>query len=245
MNNNNTDPCANIFSNGLRFSWDTFSNSPYKSSFSCKLKTEDGKFVKMTVPEDYNVIAFLNSFPSYNETELINEDGLYTWIMYSLGSEQSIQFAAVAVKNAFEVGTLHKALALKMGAARIHGAGELLKTGSQIIYNLQSGSFTKYWLNSREKSKKRMRCSSDQLEDKLNSEFVKRFSGITLNYTNKTMINESIPIKYEDIQTYKHAGIIVELYDTEDMCKASLNGGKRRTMKRRNFRKSRRLHSFR
>jgi hypothetical protein len=195
------------------------------------------------------VIEFLNSFPSYNENELIDEDGLYTWIMYSTESDQSIQFAAVAIKNAFEVGTLHKALALKMSAARIHGAGELRKDGSRIIYNLLSGTYTKFWLNSREKPKRKLICTADELEEKIKSEFEKRFpNSLTLKIINKTMITDDIPIKTEDLEFYKSEGLIVDLFDTEEECKNSFKGGKRRRMTRRKFRKlrkSRKLHRFR
>ena len=242
MNNANNDPCANVFSDGLRFRWDDFSNSPYKSNFSCKLQTTDGRFIKISIPEGYNLIGFLNSFPSYNETELIEQNGLFTWIFYSMGSEQPIQFAAVAVKNAFEVGTLHKALALKMGAVRIHGAGELQKNGNEIKYNLQSGSFTKFWLNSREKSRKRLRCTSDELENKIDLEFKKRFTDpITLVKNKATMITEEIPVTNDDIDFYRNAGLAIDLFDTKEACTESFSGGggKRRITRRRKSRKSR------
>lgn len=249
--NNNKGPCNDEFEKGYKFRWDPFSNTPYKF-FLCKLKTEDGKFVKINIPENFNLIEFLNSFPSYNQNELINKDGLYTWILYTTDPDESIKFAAVEVKNAFEVGTLHKTLALKQGAFKIYGAGELQKNGNTITYSLQSGSFTKQILNSQERkdTKKRSRyfnnnnynsfnntpkkieCDSEKLERKIKSEFLKRFPGFNIKYIYNTMIDIIAPVKNEDIDFYIKSGISVDLYDTEEQCLAAQTGGKSRKLHR-------------
>jgi hypothetical protein len=241
--NNNTDPCANRFREGIEFEWIKSSNEPYKANYSCKLKTADGKFVKIKVPDDYNmVVNFLNSLPSYNEMEL-KKDGLYTWVLYTTDENSPVQFAAVAVKNAFEVGTAHKSIALKMGALKIHGAGELIKEGDKITYNFESGSFTIYLLETRSKN---MKCTPDKMREKLIIEFEKRFPNFTLNRITKPMILKSMPVMMEDIEFYRNAGFLVEVYDTEEKCKG-LSGGRRRTRKHRKHRKSsksKRLHSL-
>ena len=229
--------CDNVFEDGIGFEWDKAFNNPYKHVFSCALKTDDGKYVKLHVPDDYDtLVQFLATLPTYDETTI--EDGLHTWILYSQPENPSVRFLAVKVRNAFEVGTLHKTIALAIGANRIYGAGELLKNGESITYNLESGSFTKYWLESREK---RRYCSPDELEEKIISEFQKRFPGIALIRNYGTMIKTSMPVLSADLETYKEAGFVVELFDTQEDCKKPKAGGKyKRTLRsKRTVRKTR------
>jgi hypothetical protein len=69
-------------------------------------------------------------------------DGIYTWLMKTL-PDSSILFVAGFTKSNQEVGTLHSNLDSLTPKGRIIGAGELIKDGRIIQYNLQSGSYMK------------------------------------------------------------------------------------------------------
>ena len=229
--------CDRVFEDGIGFEWDRAFNNPYKHMFSCALQTDNGKYVKLHVPDDYDtLVRFLATIPTYDETTL--EDGLHTWTLYSLPDDPTVRFVAMRVKNAFEVGTLHKTIALAIGAKRIHGAGELLKSGTTLTYNLESGSFTKYWLESREK---RRYCSPDELFEKIDLEFKRRFPEYTFSRIGMSMIKKSIPVQAANLAAYTDAGFAVELFDTQEDCKKPKAGGKyKRTLRsKRNARKTR------
>lgn len=230
--NNDSTPlssgCDAVFEDGIRFSWEPKFNLPYKDSLSCKLKTTDGRYVKVKIPYDYDMIVnYLNTLPKYNERTL--ENGLYTWLLYSQTDPSVVQFVAMRVKNAFEVGTIHKAIALAVGTNRIHGAGELLKTDTNITYNLTSGTFTYAWLDAR---KKKRTCTPEELDEKIDSEFVRRFSNYRLTRIYYSMIRTSIPVYESDLEEYKAAGFEVSVFESEESCKA-FRGGKRRKTRRR------------
>ena len=65
-------------------------------------------------------------------------DGIYTWIMYRDGD--SFDVYAGKIRSNQEIGTLHQNLSW-CAQKTVQFAGELRKTGSNIEYNLQSGTY--------------------------------------------------------------------------------------------------------
>jgi len=64
-------------------------------------------------------------------------DGPYTWIMVA----PSYQLYAARARSEQELGTLHNNLQQYAGGADVLIAGEFLKAGKEILYNLQSGTY--------------------------------------------------------------------------------------------------------
>lgn len=108
------------------------------------------KRVKPTVVEDHDILLKLregaaNAAIAYFQSKYKKDgaltdapDGLYTWIISADGQ----LIAAQPISNQ-ELGTLHNNLAVLNGIApdNVYAAGELNKTGSNVTFNLQSGSF--------------------------------------------------------------------------------------------------------
>jgi len=115
---------------------------------------EDGKFVFVgrvygtpSVNEDpAKAQVLLHKFPRLNAEELkAAKDGIYTWLLYSDGDSEEIRFVCTEVVSPFEIGTRHQSLAhnSRINANKIYGGGELIKTGSNIEFNLLSGTYSK------------------------------------------------------------------------------------------------------
>ena len=72
-------------------------------------------------------------------------DGPYTWILKQtggpVGAGGTITLAAARTTTQQELGTLHVNLDHYTGEGEIVAAGEFLKAGKTILYNLQSGTY--------------------------------------------------------------------------------------------------------
>lgn len=74
-----------------------------------------------------------------NEAVADAPDGPYTWIMKRGGGQ--LKLVAARVRTEQELGTLHNNLDYFSGIGDIEAAGEFLKAGKEVLYNLQSGSY--------------------------------------------------------------------------------------------------------
>lgn len=79
----------------------------------------------------------------WNEQLLKSPDGLYTWILKDIPERGKDQFIAGRTRTKQETGTLHNNLDFLTGPGVVRAAGELRKTGLNIEFNLQSGTYTK------------------------------------------------------------------------------------------------------
>lgn len=144
-------------------------------------------------------------------------DGIYTWIMSDKG------FFATPVYSMFEHGTLHSNLTDRTGAARVHSAGEAKKTGSQLAFNLLSGTYTRHILDAA--------TDHETAEKGMESDMVAFFTSIGLRdvrvASKKTYIT-GLPTESE-LNMYAAAGYDVYLYKTKDACQ----GVKRPVVQRR------------
>lgn len=94
--------------------------------------------LKLREEAEQNAIAFFKS--RYKKDGALKDapDGMYTWII----SKEGTLFAAQPISNQ-ELGTLHVNLAMFNDIPKddVAAAGELLKVGHDVTFNLQSGSF--------------------------------------------------------------------------------------------------------
>ncbi len=236
-------PCQPVWEKGLRHYVDgwwrtpegwkfvtrffpvTVKNNPdTKKSFNCDVKNEKGQYVLATLPERGKLEAYLDSIPIWKDLVSL-PDGVYTWIFYSRAASP-VQFAATRAWSALEMGTIHLAIATRVDATTVHGAGELKKSGSSYTYNLLSGTFTAQW-----KKKMKGPCTSDGLESYIDNEFKTRFADFNLTKTGTTLIKQDLPVTEEEIAVYTKAGWMFKFFDTQKECLDVMNakGGRRRT----------------
>lgn len=177
--------------------------------FSKKLKWEQGAVpVALLPPED--PVALKNYISSIPILNTISTDGVYIWLLYSVrDSPETIRFAACFVDTPFEVGTKHGSIAIRMGASKVHGAGELKKTGNDIWFNLESGTYMKPWTESR--TKKRT-CSGEELTETIIGEVKNRFP--TATYTSKSFI-PMVPFTKAKLDMYVAAGFRLKIIPPE------------------------------
>jgi len=237
------DPCQEIWATGVRHYVDGWWRTPdgwkfvtrffpvfvkknpnTKKSFNCDVKNEGGQYVLATLPGRDKLATYLKSIPIYKDLSEL-EDGVYTWIFYTRAASP-VQFAATKTWSALEMGTTHLAIASRVGASKVHGAGELRKSGATYTYNLLSGTFTAEWM-------KKMKgvCTGDKLEAYIDNEFKTRFAKFDLTKTGTTLITQDLPVTEEDVETYTKAGWTFQFFQTQKECLDVMKtkGGRRRT----------------
>lgn len=82
-------------------------------------------------------IAHFRSKVLIDEAVPTGADGPYTWIMIA----PVYQLYAARARSEQELGTLHNNLQQYAGGAEVLVAGEFLKAGKEVLYNLQSGTY--------------------------------------------------------------------------------------------------------
>jgi hypothetical protein len=199
-------------------------NPDTKKSFNCDVKNEGGQYVLATLPGREKLAAYLKSIPIWKDLNSL-PDGLYTWIFYHRAASP-VQFAATTTWSALEMGTTHLAIAARVGASAVHGAGELRKSGDTYTYNLLSGTFTGEW-----KKKMKGTCTADALETYIDTEFKLRFADADITRTDRTLIDPNLPVTEDEIATYTKAGWTFQFFQTQKDCLDIMNkkGGRRTT----------------
>lgn len=195
-----------------------------KKSFNCSAN-EEGKFVLVTLPENDQRKVYLNSIPIWNNLKSL-PDGLYTWIFYKQTANLPMTFAATKTWSKLEMATQHLAIASKVRATTVHGAGELRKSGDTYTYNLLSGKFMQEW-----KAELEGACTPEKLELYVDSKFKEQFRDHKLIKVNETLIDPNSPITAEEIAHYTNAGWTFKIFATKEECIAAMKtkAGRRRT----------------
>jgi hypothetical protein len=228
--------CTDVWKDGIRYLWEDGMDSISKEALNCKVKSADGMAVLVMVPDDMSIVdRFLESIPKYTP-QTLRDDGVYTWLLYSKAeSPETVSFVAMRTKSALEVGTLHKAIGRAVHAHKVHGGGELRKTGNRIEFNTLSGTYVSKWLDSR--NKKRY-CPPEELEEMIQMKFKELFPGHELVLNATTYIVNSLPLLPEDLEEYRRAGFIVEVYDTFEACKEGEKAAIKRILAERRARRA-------
>jgi len=132
-------------------------------------------------------------------------DGVYTYLF-----DQERMLHTARVENQFEIATLHATLACNGGVTHVLAAGEMIKSGNNVRYNLISGTFMKPWMESVDKNA--IQIQAQQLFEE---------AGLSATYddTNKTFISgKNVPVTKEQLDRYVAAGIEVRLFKDQNTC---------------------------
>jgi hypothetical protein len=171
-------------------------------------------YVRVSVPEERN--RNFNTFREKvqkmtqlytKETFLEAPDGVYTWILGNNG------FFAVKVQSRLELGTLHKQIALASDTRQVRVAGECAKTGLDIAFNLQSGTYSLPMSRVRENANKILLSRAKNVFEDMG------FKKITPLLTANSFITEvQVPVSYRELKAYVDAGFEVILARTLEEC---------------------------
>jgi hypothetical protein len=230
-NNRKNEPNNNIFSNVSNNTLlsnvpsvlyyvnttDTKNNVSYRYNYpkrKCEPFIRDGNTLYLRIePRDGTTTQerkskLIEATPLYTDANFKTApDGIYCWL------DSDKKFGAIQVRSRFEHGTLHMQIADRMDAHSIFIAGEAIKTGNKIEYNISSGTFTKklledYDYNISENDAKR---EAQELFEYLDLEA--RFTDVETFIT-----NETLPITASELQIYKDSGYDVLLFPYHTQC---------------------------
>lgn len=190
-----------------------------KPSVNCTVSFNGSiAYISLPVKREW-LEVYLESIERLTVEELLEaRDGVYTWMMYRTRGDPSLKFAATRVQSVFEVGTLHRAIAQSMGAATVHGAGEMKKEGGTLIYNFQSGSYVASWIKAKDRT-----CTLADMEEYLVPKLMELFPPRTLRRQRVSATFITMEPTMEELQLYADAGFLVCIHEagrTEE-CKAT------------------------
>jgi hypothetical protein len=229
--------CEETYKRG--YAYDPFDPRTYDIYHPCKIDMKNGvpaNTVAVLPPIGEHIFKqFLDKIPLLSADDIRGApDGIYTWIVFSRGGVEK-QFVACPVRDAFEIGTKHGAIAFRVGATHIHNGGEIMKSGGTMRFNLQSGTYMKYWLKDRAK-KAEGYCNHLELHAYLQEKFKEMFPDAVFQDDPFKMGNPTAA----DLKMYRFAGFrIVDVSGLSyDACTAKIDGvlsqkGGRKTRRRR------------
>jgi hypothetical protein len=175
----------------------------------------EGKFLKVLNPRDVKLEArVLIDTP-------LEEDATYTYIV-----DQNEKLCAVKVDNVLEIAAKHGFLAYKVNTSRVLVSGECRKTGTNIEFNVLSGTFMQHWMADV------LRGECDAAVQARAAAFIQKANpGAVVAYTSKMLVSkESLPVLREHLDKYVDAGYEVRLYSTAKGC-FTIPGAVEQTMK--------------
>lgn len=181
-------------------------NLLYKTSMPCfskPVRWPDGKRYLVFPPEkqaDYE--RYVYGMPIRKDVGGLPQ-GVYTWILYKTRDNPAVQLAIAQVDSPLEIGVNHSALAMRVKAITIHGAGELLVELAGVYFNLESGTFTLNWLETRDGKRS---CDREEFEKYLKARFVER-APIAV-YREKTYIS-ALQFTKASLELYAGVGFII------------------------------------
>ena len=146
----------------------------------------------------------------YFENERL-PDGIFNFIF----TEDNTLIAS-PLENAFEIASKHKHIALFKRASNILSAGEMVKFGKTLQFNLMSGTFMKDFM---------LNTLSGLCKNELIQRTIELFQLYYPTYkiefiTSSFITAKYLPLKREHILKYKQAGYEVRLYPTKKACVA-------------------------
>jgi hypothetical protein len=155
-----------------------------------------------------NVIRqFKDRTPIYdNRTFSAAPDGVYIYLLSDKG------FSAIQVRSYIELGAKHKILAKETGASKVFIAGELSKNGAAVVFNLLSGTYTRYLVEEN---------TTGNLSKKMQHtiESILLTMGLTPTFTTETLINKKkLPLSDDELRLYKNMGYEIRSYPKEGFC---------------------------
>ena len=207
--------CEKVWNRGRDY--DNFRDDTFpivlKDAQNCRIPIGD-KIAFVSLPKETEWLnIYLRSIERLTPNQLVNRNGVFTWIFYRKNGSSELRFAASQVHSSLETGTLHRAIARFVGADTIHGAGEMKKVGNHIEFNFESGSYVLDWVNPKDVS-----CTPGEMESYLDPLFRQQFPGMTFSQHPKTFIGQKeTPLTMEELQLYADAHFIVCLHNKNDV----------------------------
>ena len=221
--NSNKDPCEEKWNNGITYSRN-FLNREFisvRGDQQCKLLFNN-TYIYINL-KNFDRDAYLNDIP-ITEGRPIN-DGYYTWIIYSNEGVDK-KFVCCKAISVLEIGTIHKDIAERVSANKIHAAGEIYVNNNDTVFNLISGTYMLPALKS-----KRSRCYDFESHV---IEKVKTILGNDISFTDRTLITRNnLPVTQKEIDLYLSYGAKIDFYKNENECiiKRMSEGGSRKKNK--------------
>lgn len=196
-----------------------------RAAFQCALE-KNGKIL-MVKTTKMDRIGFLDAITFVPKP---TAPGYYTWIVYS-SDKYGVEKKLICCKvfSILEVGTIHRAIVLKVGASAVHAAGEaFVDKDEKVYFNFMSGTYMKDLLDTA--GKKRSRCSAEELEDFLIQKLREpAYFGPDATWRSKTFIvKEALPVTDEELELYTKFGAEVRFFDDAASCEKARFGGTRR-----------------
>ena len=201
--------CAKTWEEGVDYEPDQDYPIVMKPSANCSVPIGD-KIAYIGLPTDPAWLKiYIDAVPRYRPVQMVDKDGIFTWMLYRKAGSSEILFAATQVTSVYEIGTLHRVLAKGVGAKTVHGAGELKKIGKNIVFNFLSGSYVLKWIGKKDKT-----CTLAEMENYIEPMFRSFFPGFTMERNNTTFITDTeVPTTMQDLQLYADAHFIVCVHD--------------------------------
>lgn len=160
-----------------------------------------------------NIRKFLLTTPRLSAEEFeAADDGVYTWILASVGGSEPT-FYASRTTAMLELGTVHYSIATAVGATTVHGAGEVWKHGNEFTFNFLSGTFMDKWALPKECPLKTMQ---EYLKQRLKAIFAYLFRSKTLKFreTDPTFVSSRfLELTTAELEEYVKAGFVVCIHD--------------------------------
>jgi hypothetical protein len=183
---------------------------------NCRLKFNDKFFhinMKSMRKED-----FLEEIPLLKHKPTAT--GFYTWVVSSKEGEEK-KFTCCKAFSILEIGTLHKTITYRVGAEKVHAAGEIFVDDDKKLYfNFESGTYMKNSLAPASRKRKRGTCGPEQFGDFL-IEKMKEFLGNDAEWRSETFLKTyrvNVDIKEKEFELYKKYGAKITLFDDIEEC---------------------------
>lgn len=204
-----------------------------KEQASCSVRINNGKFVKLWLPDDQAARTRIGNLTSVLTTTQMRQrgSGVYTWLIGSIPGSNVRVLRFAHVKSALEVATAHLTLAAKSGFDRIYGAGEAKynSEANSIDFNFTSGTYMAPIL--RENSAN-PQCQTT-IREAIKTMLRDKFNGVTVTFggggtplpdgTVTYITYDDLRLETKTLAEYIAAGVHVETFDSEAACRAALS----------------------
>jgi hypothetical protein len=181
------------------------------------------------IGDDYFSIKFnsdinLSAFTPILTQDNVLDDGIYTWVILSLNNEPPRMYLKKTLTS-YEFGTKHQEILYSISCANdicnnynLYYAGELLKEGNNIYFNLESGTYMKEKLNPKKKTLGTIKASKINARDMIN-ERINKNRGLTIEEVDKSFItHEGIPLTSNDLKIYSDLGAKIYKFNNAENC---------------------------
>lgn len=186
----------------------------YEQKRQCALyTTTSGEkwYIQITMPPHIQKEDFYDKLPLYSSNTFLNApDGIYTWIL-TKRTGGSPAFFAIKVQSFLEIGTVHKNIAERAGAAKVYAAGELRKEGQKISANVMSGTYSCRIIERHPNRSNSLINTTVQHLESMGLDVKVLPCGTILK-------PESIPVQKDELELYNSIGCEIKMFKTKGDC---------------------------